>query len=131
MEELVGLAGGSTVATEQVLYNLIRRGIEYGLLPWCRERDLPVMVYAPIEGGRILANRTLREVAARCEATPAQVAPAWLLQRNSTVAPPKAGTPQHIRENRAAMDLHLSKQDLAALNEAFPPPTVPQPLQMI
>lgn len=131
MEEIVGLPGGSTVATDQVLYNLTRRGIEYDLLPWCRERDLPVMAYSPIEQGRMLRDPELKKVAARHEATPAQIALAWLLRRDGIVAIPKAGTPRHVRENRAALDLHLSKQDLAALDRVFPPPTAPLPLEMI
>jgi diketogulonate reductase-like aldo/keto reductase len=131
MEELVGLPGGSAVATDQVLYNLLRRGIEYDLLPWCRERKLPIMAYSPIEQGRMLGHPTLQSVAARHHATPAQVALAWVLRQDGIITIPKAGTPAHVRENRAALELRLTAQDLAALDRAFPPPTGPQPLEML
>src|SRR5438270_5877416 len=131
MEELVDLPGGTAVATNQVLYNLTRRGIEYDLLPWCRERGLPIMAYSPIEQGRLLGHRELQGVAARHGATPAQVALAWVLRQDGVNAIPRAGTPAHVRENRAALDLRLTEQDFAALDRAFPPPTGPRPLEML
>jgi len=131
MTELVDLPGGATVATDQVLYNLTRRGIEYDLLPWCRERRLPIMAYSPIEQGRLLGHPGLQSVAARHGATPAQVALAWLLRQDGLNAIPKAGTTAHVRENRAALDLHLTEQDLATLDRTFPPPTGPRPLAML
>jgi diketogulonate reductase-like aldo/keto reductase len=56
LEELIALPGGEEVATNQVLYNLVRRGIEYDLLPWCRRNDVPIMAYSPIEQGRVLRH---------------------------------------------------------------------------
>ncbi len=131
MAELTGLPGGAAVATNQVLYNLSRRGIEYDLLPWCRERRIPIMAYSPIEQGRILGNPALRRVAARHGATPAQVALAWLLRQKDVMVIPKAGRPEHVRENRAALDLELTAEDLAELDRAFPPPTRKVPLEML
>jgi diketogulonate reductase-like aldo/keto reductase len=131
MEEVVSLPGGTSVATDQVLYNLIRRGIEYDLLPWCRKRGLPIMAYSPIEQGRLLSHPVLQSVAARHDATPSQVALAWVLRQNGLNAIPKAGTPTHVRENRAALDLYLTKQDSAMLDRAFPPPRRPRPLEML
>ncbi|MFB5085376.1 aldo/keto reductase [Symbiobacterium thermophilum] len=131
MEELTGLPGGAAVATNQVLYNLSRRGIEYDLLPWCRERRIPIMAYSPIEQGRILENTVLRRVAARHGATPAQVALAWLLRQKDVMVIPKAGRPEHVRENRAALDLELTAEDLAELDRAFPSPTRKVPLEML
>lgn len=131
MADLVALSEGSDVATDQVLYNLSRRGIEYDLLPWCRERRLPLMAYSPIEQGRLLGDPTLGAVAARHGVSPAQVALAWVLRQDALVAIPRAGTAAHVRENRAALDLRLSPEDLAALDRAFPPPRGPQPLEML
>ncbi len=131
MEELVSFAAGATVATNQVLYNLTRRGIQYDLLPWCRQRGLPIMAYSPIEQGRMLRHRELQKVANEHNATPAQIALAWLLRQDGINAIPKASTPTHVRENRAALDLQLTEQDLTALDRAFPPPTGPQPLAML
>lgn len=131
MEELVALPHGSEVATNQVLYNLMRRGIEWDLLPWCRKRGLPIMAYSPIEQGRLLAEPEVKAIAARHHATPAQVALAWVLRQEGVLAIPKAGTPAHMRENRTTLDLRLTKRDLAELDQAFPPPTEKRPLELI
>jgi diketogulonate reductase-like aldo/keto reductase len=131
MRELERLPGGTSVATDQVLYNLQRRGIEWDLLPWCRARRIPIMAYSPIEQGRMLKHPVLRKVASRHRATPAQVALAWLLRQELVCAIPKAGTPDHVRENRAALQVRLTEQDLTELDRAFPPPDGPRPLEML
>lgn len=131
MQELVSLTGGSSVAINQVLYNLTRRGIEYDLLPWSREHNIPIMAYSPIEQGRMLRNAGLREIADRHGATAAQVGLAWLLRQEGLCAIPKASTVAHVRENRAALDLQLTEQDLAQLNRLFPAPTRHRPLEML
>jgi diketogulonate reductase-like aldo/keto reductase len=132
MEELFDLPGGEEAATDQVLYNLARRGIEYDLLPWCRRKRLPVMAYSPIEQGRLLRHPGLVAVAARHEGvTPEQVALAWVLRQDGVCAIPKATRPAHVRENRAALDIRLTSRDLADLDRVFPPPTRKQPLAMI
>src|SRR6266404_6157440 len=99
LKEWVGLAGGETVAANQILYNLTRRGPEWELNPWCRERSIAIMAYTPLEQGRMLGNRALTEVAARHDATPAQVALAWLLRQDGMIVIPKATQPEHVRDN--------------------------------
>jgi diketogulonate reductase-like aldo/keto reductase len=131
MNQLVGIKGGQACAANQVLYNLSRRGIEFDLLPWCRERHIPVMAYTPIEQGRILGNPALLEVAQRLGATPAQVALAWVLRQDGVVTIPKASTIAHVRENRNALELKLDAEALAALDTAFPPPRKARPLEML
>src|SRR3954451_4124396 len=131
MREWIGLAGGETVAANQILYNLSRRGPEFELIPWCRERGIPIMAYSPLEQGRMLNNRTLREIAARDGATAAQVALAWLLRQDGMIVIPKATKLDHVRQNRAAADLLLTEEDIAALDRAFPPPMSPTPLGML
>ena len=131
MIELRGVTGGVDVAADQVLYNLTRRGIEYDLLPWCRKRSIPIMAYSPIEQGRLLGHRELKSIAARHNAKPAQVALAWLLRQDGIVAIPKAAKLAHVRENHAALELRLTKEDLAALDRAFPAPTEAMPLAML
>ena len=131
MQEITALPGGEHVATDQVLYNLARRGIEWDLQPWCQMRRIPLMAYSPIEQSRLLSHPVLRALADRHAATPAQIALAWVLRQNLTIAIPKASTPQHVRENRGALDIHLTHQDLDDLNRAFPPPTGPQELEML
>jgi diketogulonate reductase-like aldo/keto reductase len=131
MQELERLSGGTAVATDQVLYNLTRRGIEWDLLPWCRSRRIPIMAYSPIEQGRMLHHPVLKGMAQRLNATPAQVALAWLLRQELLTAIPKAATPRHVRENYGALDIRFSERDLAELDLAFPPPDGPQPLEML
>ena len=131
MEELAALPGGDAVATNQVLYNLARRGIEADLIPWCRARAIPIMAYSPVEQGRILRDSTLARVAKRHGATPAQVALAWLLRQEDMMVIPKATNAAHVRENRAALDLSLSPADLAELDGAFPAPRGARPLEML
>jgi diketogulonate reductase-like aldo/keto reductase len=131
MAELINYEGGSEVATDQVLYNLSRRGIEFDLMPWCHRHHIPIMAYSPIEQGRLMKHPDLREVAARHHATPAQVALAWVIRRDGVIAIPQAGVPDHVRDNRGALDIQLTKADLALLDRAFPPPTEPQPLEML
>ncbi len=122
MQEWVGLEGGEGVAANQILYNLSRRGPQWELIPWCRERQVAIMAYTPLEQGRILGNRALAEIAARHGATPAQVALAWLLSQDGMIVIPKATKLEHVRDNRGAADLALDADDLAALDRAFPPP---------
>jgi len=136
MAEAAALPGGDAVATNQVLYNLMNRGIEWDLLPWCRSRGLPVMAYSPFVSAppaltRLLGNATLKAIAARHGATPAQIALAWLLHQPGVVAIPKAVQPAHVQANRAAYDLVLTADDLAELDRAFPPPRKKAPLAML
>jgi diketogulonate reductase-like aldo/keto reductase len=131
MKDLFALPGGTEVATNQVLYNLGRRGVEAALLPWCRGRAIPIMAYSPVDQGRILGNRTRQRVAARHGATAAQIALAFLLRRPDVIVIPKAADEAHLRENRAALDLLLTSEDLTELDEAFPPPRRASPLEML
>jgi diketogulonate reductase-like aldo/keto reductase len=122
MQELADLSNGANVAADQVLYNLARRGIEFDLLPWCQRSDVPVMAYSPIEQGRVLGHVTLKTIAARLGVTPAQVALAWVLRQDGVCAIPESGNPEHVRDNRGALDVRLTPEDLADLDETFPPP---------
>ena len=119
MEELYALEGGTVCATNQVLYNLRRRRIEAGLLPWCRNRGIPIMAYSPIEHGRLPRDQVLTAVAIRHRATTAQIALAWALRQPDMMVIPKAATLEHVRQNRSALDIRLTDQDLAELNRAF------------
>jgi diketogulonate reductase-like aldo/keto reductase len=131
MEELSALPGGNACASNQVVYNLRRRGIEAGLLPWSRQRRIPIMAYSPIEQGRLGRDRTLAAIAVRHDATPAQIALAWVLRHRDMMVIPKSSSATHVRENRAALDISLSKDDLAEIDRAFPPPRNVRPLEML
>lgn len=136
MEEWLEVRGGDEVATNQVLYSLTYRGIEWGLIPWSRERRIPIMAYSPVghkpaEQKRLFNDRNLKSIAAEHGATPAQIALAWVLREPDIIAIPKASRPEHIRENRAALDIKLTAEDLAKLDQSFPPPKRKVPLEML
>lgn len=131
MEELMRAPGGNAVATDQVLYNLARRGIEFDLMPWCHSHGIAIMAYSPIEQGRLLGHPIVEAIAHRHRATTAQVALAWVLRRDEVNAIPRSSSPAHVRENRLAVDLRLTRDDLAELDRAFPPPRQKVPLEVI
>ncbi|WP_224545122.1 aldo/keto reductase [Mesorhizobium sp. CA16] len=131
MENLVSLPSGGNVQTNQVLYNLSRRGLEFDLAPWSRQRRIPLMAYSPVEQGALARNARLEAVAARHNATAAQIALAWIMMQDGVIAIPKAGRQEHVRQNAAALDIALTAEDLAELDRAFPPPTRKRGLEMI
>lgn len=130
MQELWGLPGGKACATDQVMYNLARRGIEWSLLPWCRERKMPVMAYCPIERADLQKDRKLAEFAKQHGMTWAQVALAWLLGKPDVIVIPKTSRPERLRENHDALEFKLNAAQVAELDRLFPPPKGPRPLDM-
>jgi diketogulonate reductase-like aldo/keto reductase len=120
MAEADSLPGGHEIVTNQVLYNLMHRGIEWDLLPWCRQHGMPMMAYSPIEQGEMLDHLALKLIASRHGATTAQVALAWLLHQPDVIVIPKAGKELHTRENHGALALTLTDQDLIEFDHAFP-----------
>jgi diketogulonate reductase-like aldo/keto reductase len=131
MRSLWQLPGGRAAQTDQVLYNLGRRGIEWDLLPWLRERRVALMAYSPVEQGRLLRQRELVAFARQRAMTPAQVALAWLLAKDGVIAIPKTGSRARLEENAGALGKSLSAADLEELDGLFPPPVGPSPLAMI
>jgi len=132
MEELARLKGGfERIVTNEVLYNLERRGIEWDLLRWMRKRHRPVIAYSPVEEGLLThPHHALKRVAERHDATPVQIALAWVIREDVVIAIPKAADPKHVRENRGAADIKLTKRDLDELDDSFPPPDGKKPLEM-
>jgi len=131
LDELRRVPGADAVATNQVLYNVSRRGIEYDLLPECQKRSVIVMAYSPIEQGRLLGNKVLERIAKRHEATPVQIALAWSMRQDGLVAIPRTGSSEHVRENHGALGVKLSPQDLEEIDKAFPPPKRARALEII
>ena len=131
MDELFRLKGGEKIVANEVLYNLVRRGIEYDLSPWMRKRHRPVIAYSPIEEGLLTTgqHRALGEVAKRHGATPAQVALAWCVRGDGVIAIPKSANVAHVRENRGALDITLTARDQQKLDASFPAPSERMPLQ--
>lgn len=122
--------GGDQIATNQVLYNLNHRGIEWDLLPWCREHHLPIMAYSPLNQGQ-LATEALEQIGIRHNANGFQIALAWLLEQDGVIVIPKAADKAHIDQNHAALDIQLSYDELKQISEVFPGPDHAVPLQML
>lgn len=131
LQAFVSADGGAGVATNQLLYNLSRRGIEWDLLPWMRARNIPLMAYSPLEQARLLRHKGLARFATRNAMTPAQAALAWLLERPGVIAIPKSGNRSRVAENAAALDIRLSGAQAAELDALFPPPASASALEML
>ena len=131
MNQLAAIPGSRDVETDQVLYNLARRGIEWNLLPACQGVGLPIMAYSPIEQGRLAGHPVLEGIGRRHRATSTQVALSWVISHPGVCAIPQAGTPSHVRQNADALRVVLREDDVAELDAAFPPPSRPVPLEVL
>ena len=131
MRELLQVPGGENCATNQVLYNVTRRGPEFDLMPWMAERSMPLMAYSPIEQGRLPRGGVLQRIGEKHGASPFQIALAWLLRKPSVIAIPKAGSVAHVRDNHRVLEIQLSLEDVEAIDAEFPPPRRKRPLEMI
>ncbi|MBZ0137073.1 MAG: aldo/keto reductase [Planctomycetes bacterium] len=121
LHECERIAVGENV-TNQVLYNLQRRGIEHEMRDWCRQNGVMVMAYSPLDQLRLTHKQQLKEVAARHKVTPEQIALAWCIRRKGFITIPKSGNHQRIKQNAAAVDIQLTEQDLGDLNKGYPLP---------
>ena len=130
LEELGRIPDGSNCVTDQVLYNLQERGLEFDLLPFCRKNEVPIMAYSPLFQGDLKGKRALSAVAKRHGKSPAQIALAWLLRHPDVVVIPKTSKTARIDENMESLDIELSAEDLATLDRDFPPPKRATPLSV-
>ncbi|HVY06562.1 MAG TPA: aldo/keto reductase [Burkholderiales bacterium] len=131
MKEIAAEPGGESIAANQLLYNLTRRGIEWDLLPWLQKKRIPVMAYSPIEQARLLRNAKLVDFSRRHGMTASQAALAWLLAKDGVIAIPKTGNRERVRENADAREHKLAADQLAELDRLFPPPKKATPLEML
>jgi diketogulonate reductase-like aldo/keto reductase len=130
MNELAGVPNGKNCASNQVLYHLDSRGIEWALLPQCQKAEIMVMAYSPLGQGPLLRKSALKKVADKHGTDPAAVALAWVLRHPGVITIPKAVKPDHVRANLKALEVKLDAEDLKALDAAFPPPKRAAPLDM-
>ncbi|MDP3086124.1 MAG: aldo/keto reductase [Rubrivivax sp.] len=130
LRDLADLPGGAACCANQVYYSLSERGVEHAVLPWQRQRAMPLMAYCPIDQGSLANHPALRAVAGHHGVAPAQVALAWVMSRPGVMAIPKAVRAEHLRQNWAAARLVLDDTDLGHLDRVFPPPLRSQPLAM-
>ena len=132
MEELLSLEHGPKCAANQVLYNLENREIEFDLLPWTQTNKIPIMAYSPVgHSGQLLRNAALKKIAQSHDATPAQIALAWVLRQPEVIAIPKASNEAHVRHNAGSPEIRLTKEDLTELDREFPPPKSKRPLPVL
>lgn len=136
MQALWQVAGGRQCATNQVLYHLASRGIEYDLLPWCQQHQLPVMAYSPLaQAGRLrsglLNHPVVNEIAHAHRASAAQILLAWVISHQGVMAIPKAASIAHVQENAAALTVTLAADEIAALEKAYPAPKGKTALDMV
>jgi diketogulonate reductase-like aldo/keto reductase len=131
MIELFALENGNRCATNQILYNVARRGPEFDLLPWMRERNMPAMAYSPVDHSRLPKQSVLNDIADARGVSSMQIALAWILQQPQIMAIPKASTVAHVTENAAARDIKLSAEELIKIDTQFKPPKSKRPLEML
>jgi diketogulonate reductase-like aldo/keto reductase len=131
MREWWRVPGGGASVTNQVLYNPARRGIEFDLLPWLRERGVTTMAYSPLEQARLLGEPAFTALAKRAGCTPAQLALAWLLRHDDVMVIPKSGSAARVHENAGARDVKLTTEVLAEIDRLFPKPARAQALEML
>lgn len=136
MKELLAAPGGSGCQTDQVLYHLGSRGIEYELKPWLDNHRIPIMAYCPLaQGGRLkstlLQSGAVREVAKNHGVSPIQVLLAFVLEMEQTIAIPKVSTPAHLQELLQVRELKLTAEEKAMLDKAFPAPMRKLPLDIV
>lgn len=130
MEEFFALPQGNTCAADQVAYNLQTRGIEFDLLPWANNKNMPVIAYSPIGEGNLVENKLLKEIAQKHQATSVQIALAWTIRNEGLIAIPKAGSVAHVKENYESLSIKLTSQDLELLDKLFSPPDKKIPLAL-
>jgi diketogulonate reductase-like aldo/keto reductase len=132
INELLAIENGSACSANQVLYNLENRGIEFDLLPRSQKNQILIMAYSPVGHGRGLLNHaTLTQIAQRHNATPGQIALAWVLRQSGVIAIPKASNAKHVRDNAQSAGIKLTESDLTELDRTFPPPKSKKPLPML
>jgi len=132
MKELLAIENGSVCAANQVLYHVGERAIESDLLPWSQKNKMPIIAYSPVGHGRgLLENPTLKKIAKRHDATPAQIALAWVLREPDVIAIPKASSEKHVRDNAKSIQIKLTNEDFAEIDREFPAPRSKQPLPML
>jgi diketogulonate reductase-like aldo/keto reductase len=131
MHELRSVRGGDACATNQILYNLMRRGPEFDLLGELARAHIPTMAYSPMEQGDLPRSEALAAVARKHGCSIQRIALAFVLRRENVIAIPKSGKVDHVRDNHAALSLVLDAEDLARIDAAFPPPRRKKPLEML
>jgi len=136
MDELYRKSNGENCAVNEVLYHIGSRGIEFDLLPWQRNNNIPTIAYCPLaQGGslerNILRNETLNEIAKEHNVKPLQIALAWTIRENDVISIPKASSIDHVIENAKAAAIILSSEDIERLDKVFKKPSRKMSLDIV
>ncbi|KAF6639054.1 aldo/keto reductase [Pantoea sp. EKM10T] len=136
MAELWDEEKGEACATNQVLYHLASRGIEFDLLPACQQRGVPVMAYCPLaQAGRLrdslFTDPQLSQIAQQKGISVAQLLLTWVIRQPGVIAIPKASSVAHVQENAAALEVELTDEDLQLIDHAWPAPQHKLPLDIV
>ncbi|ATZ11740.1 aldo/keto reductase [Erwinia amylovora] len=136
LQELWSEKGGNTCAGNQILYHLASRGVEFDLLPACQQQGMPVMAYCPLARagrlrGALMNHPVLQQIAQQKRISIAQLLLAWVIRNDGVIAIPKASSIAHVKDNAAALGITFNSDELALINQAFPPPTVRVPLDVV
>ncbi|MDF7671679.1 aldo/keto reductase [Lactobacillus sp. ESL0701] len=136
LEEVETLPAGQNLAANEDLYNLNARGLDFDLIPWQKERDIPLLAYSPVGGLNnnlhtdMLTNPVIEQIAHEHNASVYQVLLSWTIRDGITIAIPQTANADHMRDNIAAANLELTSADLAAIDEQYPRPTHKIPLDL-
>ncbi len=118
VEEIEAARKVFPVVTVQNQYNLVSRGSE-DVLDYCEKHGIGFIPWYPLAAGDLARPGSLLDgIAKKHQATPAQIALAWVLKRSSVMLPiPGTGKVKHLEENVAAAEIVLSDQEFAALDK--------------
>lgn len=136
MQELLSLRNGENCQTNQVLYHLASRGIEVVLHDYMKENNIPIMAYCPIIGqepdlkDKVYNSPIINNIAENKGISIVQLLLAFVMHQEQMTAIPKAGSSEHVLQNRKALDIELTDEEINLLNEAFPAPEKRVPLRI-
>ncbi len=138
MEAAQGALRNNPLVSNQILYNLRRRGAERDVIPYCRRNAITVIAYSPLAEGTLVSNGnggggrlrhtlgigrgpdTLAEIAQAVGKTAAQVALNWAADQPGIIAIPKSDSVARTEANCAASGWSLTAEQREALDRAFP-----------
>ena len=115
--KLAQSVSATPILTNQVPYSLSDRSyVKSGVIPYCQANDILVTAYSPVNQGSLPVSPALQAIADTHDATPYQIALAWLVQQPRVITIPMSGNPQHQADNLAAAEIVLGEEELSLLN---------------
>ena len=136
MKELEAVKNGDKCSANQVLYHLGSRGVDFDLAPYMEEKNIALIAYCPLAkagelGKNILKNKVLTDIAGKYNASPAQIALAFIMSFENKIPIPKSSNNKHAIENIKSQNIILKKEDIELINKEFPAPNKKMPLDIV